>query len=76
MAEENVLQTAGKAVDSFWRELLRLASNLLAAFLVFVLLIFVLGVMYAVYFMQTGNTLLLWIPVFLLMVVLAYYVLE
>jgi|GEM_PF-5710560 len=76
MAEEDVLETAGKAVNSFWKELVKFATDLFAAFLAFILLIFVLGVMYGVYFMQTGNTLLLWMPAFLLMVVLAYYVIE
>lgn len=77
MAEqENVLQTAGKAAASFWEEMKKLLTELLSAFLIFVLLIFVLGELYAAYFMRAENPLLLWAPVVLLMAVLFYRVLE
>lgn len=76
VAEENVLQTGSKMVGSFWNELVKLVTNLLAAFLIFVLVIFVFGELYAIYFMQIENAFMLWLPVFLLMVVLAYKVIE
>jgi len=76
MTEENVLQTGSKMVGSFWNELVKLATELLAAFLLFVFTIFVFGEMYAIYFTQTGNDFMLWLPVFCLMAVLAYKVIE
>ncbi len=64
------------AVDTFWDTLKHLINDLLVAFLIFVLLIFVVGELYAVFFMQSGNPLMLWLPVFLLFAALAYKVLD
>lgn len=63
-------------MGSFWDELKKLVGELLAAFLLFVFTIFVFGEMYAIYFMRTGNDFMLWLPVFCLMAVLAYKVIE
>ncbi len=61
---------------SFWDELKKLFSDLLAAFLIFLLMIFVAGELYAIYFMNIGNGFFLWLPVFALIAVLFYKALE
>ncbi len=76
MADENILKTGGKMIDGFWTELNKFASNLLASFIIFILSIVVFGQLYAYYFMQQGNELMLWLPTILLIVVLFYRVLE
>ena len=61
---------------SFWDELKKLMGDLLAAFLIFVLLVFVAGQFYAMYFMRADNPIMMWLPIGLLMVILAYKAIE
>ncbi len=65
-----------KSKTSFWDELRKLFTDLLTAFLIFLLLIFIAGELYAIYLMQIGNVLLLWLPVFVLMAVLFWKAIE
>lgn len=61
---------------SFWDEFMNLLKDLFAAFLIFILVIFVFGELYAIYFMNSGNAFMLWFPVLLLMAALFYKVLK
>ena len=60
----------------FLDEIRKFMGDLLTSFLIFLLLIFILGEFYAMYFMRADSPLMMWLPVGLLMVILAYKVIE
>jgi hypothetical protein len=62
--------------DSFKEELGKLASNLLSAFLIFLLIIFIFGQLYGMYAARTGNAFIMWLPVLALVAILFYKILE
>ncbi len=66
MAEGDITKT----VSGFMKELGKLARGAIAAFLIFVLFIFVVGELYALYMVRLNNSTALWGPVILLMAIL------
>jgi TRAP-type C4-dicarboxylate transport system permease large subunit len=62
--------------DSFKKEMSKLLSDMLSAFMVLLLSVFVLGMLYAYYFTSRGALAMLWLPVLLLVGLLIYKVLE
>jgi len=51
-------------------------KNALVASVVFIVLVFILGEVYAFYALKTGSALVLWLPVFVLVAVLFYKVID
>jgi len=54
----------------------KLAKNIIARSLVFIITVFILGGVYTYYALKSGSALLLWLPVFILMAVLFVKVIE
>ncbi len=65
-----------EAETGFWDDVKKLFSDLLAAFLIFLALVFVAGELYTMHFMRAGNELMLWLPVAVLVAALFYKALE
>ncbi|MBN2518423.1 MAG: hypothetical protein JXB14_06245 [Candidatus Altiarchaeota archaeon] len=63
-------------LNDYTKKLSKVIGDAFAAILILLLLIFVVGELWAVYFSKSGNAFMLWLPVVLLMVVLVVKALD
>lgn len=63
-----------KPQETFEKQAVKALKNLAVKSLAFLILVFVLGEAYAFYILRSGNPLMLWLPVFVLVAVLFYKV--
>jgi len=65
-----VIMTLSETLNVYTKKLVDFAVDLFAAFLILMLVVFVVGEFWALHFTRTNNPLMLWLPVGLLMLVL------
>ena len=59
-----------KTLDSFVKKLFDIAADIFVVFLILLLVVFVIGELWALHFSRAGNDFMLWFPVGLLILIL------
>jgi uncharacterized membrane protein (DUF373 family) len=65
-----------KSINKVINGAIKTATDIFVAFLIFLLLVFVIGELWALQFSRTGNDFMLWLPIGLLMVFLFIKAIE